>query len=102
MRSSAFALGSLESATGGFENEPNTDAEAGEHVDERVSAEQVYPAPKQVTHPRLGHAENFCYLGLLEVSRRDHLLDLDHQVRPNEQVLGLGRGKAEIPKNIAA
>ena len=77
-------LGSPETATGRFENEPNTDTEAGEHVNERVSAEQVDPASKQVTYPRLRYAENFCHLGLFEASRRDQFLDLDHQIRPNQ------------------
>jgi len=67
----ADALGSLEAAAGRFENEPHTDTQAGEHVDERVSAEEVDPAPKQVTHPRLRYTENFGHLGLLEASGRD-------------------------------
>jgi len=48
------ALGGLEAATVWFENESNTDTEAGENVDERVSAEQVYASSKQVTYSRLG------------------------------------------------
>ena len=47
------ALGSLETATGWLENETNTDTEAGEHIDKRVGAEQVYAAAKQVAHSRL-------------------------------------------------
>jgi hypothetical protein len=88
------SLGSLEAATGRFKNELNTDTQAGEHVDERVSTEQIYPAPKQVAHPRLCYAENFGRLGLLEASGRDQLLDLDHQVGSDEQVLGLVGRKA--------
>lgn len=79
-----MALGSLEAAAGRFENEPHADTQTGEHVDERVSAEKVDPAPKQVTHPRLCYTENFGHLGLLEASGFDQLLDVDHQVRPNE------------------
>jgi len=64
-------LGSFEATAGRFENEPYTDTQAGEHVDERVSAEEVNPAPKQITYPRLRYPENFGHLGLLETSGRD-------------------------------
>jgi hypothetical protein len=64
-------LGRLKTATSWFENEPHADTQAGEHVDERVSAEEVDPAPKQITHPRLRYTENFGRLGLLETSGRD-------------------------------
>jgi hypothetical protein len=101
-RQTAPLTHNVETATGRFENEPNTDTEADEHIDERVSAEQVEPASKKVTYPRLGHTENLCHLGLPEVSRRNKFLDLDHQVGSDEQVLGLIGAKAQIPKDIAA
>ncbi|MBI1998139.1 MAG: hypothetical protein HYU46_11975 [Deltaproteobacteria bacterium] len=40
-------LGRLNTATSWFENEPHADTQAGEHVDERVSAEEGDPAPEQ-------------------------------------------------------
>src|SRR5215471_21344385 len=79
-----ISLGSVDTAARRFQNEPNTDTQASEHVDERVSTEQVDPTAKQVTHPRLGYPENFCRFGLREVSRRDQFLDLDHQVGSDE------------------
>ena len=61
----------LEAAAGRFEDEPHADTQAGEHVDERVSAEEIDPAAKQVAHPRLCYTENFGHFGLLEASGRD-------------------------------
>jgi hypothetical protein len=49
-RVSAQTLGELDGATGGFKDEPNTDAEAGAHVDERVGAEPVNSAPLVTGH----------------------------------------------------
>src|SRR6266850_293539 len=95
-------LGGFETAAGRFDNEPNTHTQASEHVDECVGAEQVNPAPKQVTHPRLGHAENLCHFGLLETSGSDQLLNFNQQVRTNEQVLGLFRRKTQISEDVTA
>jgi len=60
------ALGGFEIAAGRFENETHTDTQAREHVDQRVSAEEINPASKQITHPRLRYTENFSHLGLRE------------------------------------
>ena len=64
-------LGSFDAAARRFEDEPHTDTQTGEHVDEHVGDEEVDPAAKQITHPRLRYTENFGSLCLLETSGRD-------------------------------
>ena len=77
------------------------DAQAREHIDQRIGAKEIDPASEQVADARLGYAENFCQLSLRKATRRDHLLKPDHQVRPDNEVLGLRAGKAQIAEDIA-
>jgi len=96
------SLRGLQTATGRLENDSNTDAQASEHVDERVSAKQVDPTSQQVAYPRLGHTENLRHFGLCETSGGDQFLDLDHQIRSDKQVFGLAGRKTQITEDIAA
>ena len=94
--------GNLDAATGWLEDEPHPDAKAGEHIDQGVGAEQVDAAAQEMAHPRLGYPENRGRLGLLQMSRGDDPLELDHEVGTDQQMLGFLRREAEIAEDIAA
>jgi len=62
------------------QNELGPDAKAGQHVDERVDAEEVDPAAHPVAHPGLRAPKKFGRLGLLQSARGDHLLQVGHEL----------------------
>ena len=85
-----------------LQDEPYMDAEAREHVNQSVGAEQVNPPAEHVADPRLRDAQQFGGLGLRQSSSCDDLLKLNQQVGANQEVLGLVGGEAEIAEHVAA
>ena len=96
------ASGDFLPASGRLQDEADVDAEARQHVDEAVGAEQIDPPSEHVADAWLRDAQEFRGLGLRQSSRRDGLLQLDQQVGTNQQVLGFVGGEAEIAEHIAA
>jgi hypothetical protein len=94
-------LGHLRSA-GAFHHQPDVNAEAGEHIAQRIGAEKVDASPQQVADARLTDAQQLGSVGLLQSSPGDRLLEPNQKIAANQQMLGFAGGKAEIPKNVAA
>ena len=70
-------------------------AEAGQYVDQRISTEQVDTPPKEIADARLSHAEDLGCRFLLETARCNELLHLNHEIRPDQEMLGLVVAKPE-------
>ena len=83
-------------------HEPYPNTEPREHVDESVSAEEFDPAPKEIAHTRLCNAHDPRSLRLLEASGLEYLLNLDHEVGADSEVLGLFGGEAKVTEHVAA
>jgi hypothetical protein len=60
-----------------------------QHVDKRVSAEEIDPPTEEITDARLSHTEYLGRASLFEAAGGDELLNLDHQVRSDQQMLSL-------------
>jgi hypothetical protein len=58
--------------------------QAGQHVEERIGAEQIDSSAQEIADPRLSHVEDLSDLRLLETSGGDDLLELDEQIRDEE------------------
>ena len=72
----------------------------GQYIDERIRAEQVDAPTKEITDAGLSHTE---YLGrgfLLEAAGCDEFLHLNHEVRPDQQMLGFFAAKPEVAEDI--
>src|SRR5204863_6635616 len=83
-------------------HESHLHPEAAEHVDQRFDAEEMQATPQEIADARLAHLQQLRELRLLEASRRRDLLNLDQEVRSDDEVLGLLSGEAEIAKHVAA
>src|SRR5713101_5825755 len=90
------------SSTGRLDHEPHLHPEPAEHVDQRLDAEEMQATPQEIADARLAHLQLFRELRLLQASRRHDLLNLDQEVRADDEVLGLLLGEAEIAKHVAA
>ena len=75
-------------------------AKPGQHVDERIRTEQIDPSTKEIADARLGHTEYLDCSSLFETARLDELLNLDHQVRSDQQMLGLFVPKPEVTEYV--
>jgi hypothetical protein len=95
-------LGNFGTMAGALDDEPDTNSKLGEHIDERIGAEKIDSSPQQVADARLTYVKQLGRLGLLESTGGDRLLESDHQVAANQQVLGLLGCKAKVTKNVAA
>jgi len=85
----------------GLDDQTNASAEASEHVNEGIRAEQVNPATEKVAYPRLGHSENLGSGFLLQATGVDDLLDLDHQVRSDKKMLRLLASESQVTEHVA-
>jgi hypothetical protein len=74
-----------------LENELRTDAECGQHVDERFDVEEVDSAPHQIAYARLRHAKKLGGLGLLQPACHDDFLHLRQEFCTDPQVVGFAR-----------
>src|SRR6516164_1833452 len=90
------------SSTGRLDHEPHLHSEPAEHVDQRLDAEEMQPPPQEVADARLAHLQQLRELRLLQASRGHDLLNLDQEVRADDEVLGLLLGEAEIAKHVPA
>lgn len=66
--------------------QPDTYAQARQHVDQSIGAEQINATAQEVAHPRLRDPKHSRGLGLGEMSRPDRFLHLNQQVGMDEQV----------------
>lgn len=76
------------------------EAQARQHVNEAIRAEEVDASAQQIADARLRDPKGLGCLGLRQTLRRDRLLQLNHQIGANEQVLGLFGGEPQIAKHI--
>ena len=65
------------------------EAQPRQHVNEAIRAEEVDASAQQIADARLRDPKGLGCLGLRQPLRRDHLLQLNHQIGANEQMLGL-------------
>ena len=75
-------------------------AKPGQHVDERVRTEQVDSPTEKIANTGLGYTEYLCCVSLFEAAGGDELLNLDHQVRSDQQMLGLFVPKPDVTEYI--
>lgn len=73
-----MALGNFQAMFGWFHDKLHLDAQMGKHVDKRIGAEEVDPPAKKITYARLRDSENPGRLGLLEPTRGDPFLEVNH------------------------
>ena len=59
-------------------------------------------APQEIADARLAHLQQLRERRLLQAPRRHDLLNLNQEVRADDEVLGLLLGEAEIAKHVAA
>jgi len=64
-------------------------AKPSQHVDERVSAEEIDPPTEEITDARLGHTEYLRGCSLFEATRSNEFLHLNHEIRSDQQMLSL-------------
>src|SRR6266850_464586 len=75
-------------------------SEPGQHVDQRVRTEQVDTPTEEIADAGLSHTEYLGRCSLFEAAGRDELLHLDHEVRSDQQMLGLLAAKPEVTEYI--
>src|SRR5713101_6369181 len=75
-------------------------SEPGQHVDQCVRTEQVDPPTEEIADAGLSHTEYLGRCSLFEAAGRDELLHLDHEVRSDQQMLGLLEAKPEVTEYI--
>jgi len=93
-------LGDSESFLGRGDDQPDSDPELGEQIDQGVDAEQIDSPSNQVADPGLSDAKNFGCFCLLETPGGEHLLELDEKVSSHPEVFGLLLGEAQISEDI--
>src|SRR5258708_7375550 len=77
-------------------------AEAGQHVNERIGAEQIDSSSQEIADPRLRHVEDLRDLCLLEATRGDHFLELDEQVCTDGKMLRLLARESDVAKDVTS
>ena len=100
-RSLAGALGDF-SMTRSCKGEFDLKSSLGEHVNQGVNAEEFDFALHEVAHAGLTHVKQSCGFGLLQPSRLDNPVQLNHQVGPDAKMRGLRRGEAEVLEDVTA
>src|SRR5713226_7480500 len=98
---SAHHVDRLGSSRLSFHHERHTDAHMREHVDQCVDAEQVDFAAYHIADARLRDAEQCGGSSLREPPCLEHLANLDHERRPQPQMLRLLPVKPEIAEHIS-
>lgn len=96
----AGASGDFEAPARLLHEQSDPPAQAGQHVDQGIGAEQVNPAAEQIADPRLGDAQDLGRLCLSQAAGPDDLLDMKHQGGADAEVLGPLRGEAQVPENV--
>jgi hypothetical protein len=83
-----------------LDGQPNRRPHTSEHVDERISNEEIDTASEKVAEARLHHAQCLGGSLLLKTTRRNELLYLNHEVSPDQQMLGFLSTKSQITEDI--
>ena len=90
----------LEAATTGLDGQANAGSQARQHVNECVGTEEVNPPAEKIAHAWLGHAQDVSGLSLFQSARRDQPLDLDHQIRAYQKMLGFLATKSQVTEHV--
>ena len=61
---------------------------------------EIDPSAKEVADTGLRHAEFLGCLSLLKATGGDELLNLDHEIRSDQEMLGLFAAEAEVAEHI--
>jgi hypothetical protein len=85
-----------------LDSQTHHSAEPRQHVDERVHTKQVDPTTEEIADAGLSHAEYLRGWLLLEATGCDKLLQVDHEVRSDQQMLSLLAAKPEVTEYISA
>ena len=85
---------------GRLHDQPHANSKPGQHVDQSVRAEQIDATAEEIADSRLGDPQHLGDLGLFEPAGGDGLLQVNEEVRPDQEVLGLGLRKAEVTKDV--
>lgn len=84
-----------------FRRHPHLHTGTPQHRNQRVHTEPLDLPSHQITHPRLGHSEQLCGLGLSEVVILNEPAEFDHEVGPHAKVLGFGGWESEIAEHVS-
>jgi hypothetical protein len=76
------------------------DIQPREHVDQRVSAQEIDSTLEQVAHTRLGDLEGLRCLSLCDAARCDSLLHFDKEIGAHEKMLSFLGVEADVPKHV--
>src|SRR5262249_44818679 len=82
--------------------EPDSYPGAGQHIDQRVDAEEIDLPAYEIADPRLRHPQHLRRRCLRELPARDQAADLNHKVCPEPQAFSLLRREAKILEHVAA
>jgi len=85
----------------GGDGERDVQSRTTEHADQRIDAEQADLAPHQVANAGLRDPEQLRGLSLSEAAGLNQAAQLDHQIGPELEILGLLRRKAQIQEDVA-
>lgn len=82
------------------DHQPDAHAKPRQHVDQRIGAKQVDATTQEIADARLRDSKRLRCFCLLKTPRRDCFLNLNQQVRTDEEVLGFFLREPEIPEYI--
>lgn len=85
-----------------LDGQTNRRTKAGEHIDERIGTEEVNTPAKEIADSGLSHAQSLGGSLLFEPASRDKLLHLDHEIRPDQKMLGFLATESHITEDISA
>jgi hypothetical protein len=71
----------------GPDYQPDADAKARQHVNQRIGAEQVDVTTQEITDARLRDPKRLGRFCLLKTPRRDGFLHLNQQISTDDQML---------------
>jgi hypothetical protein len=78
----------------------NAYSSVGEHIDQRIDAEQVDLATNEIADPGLRNSKEVCGRTLRQFARLDKTPDFHHQLRAKAQTLSFLRSETNIPEHI--
>jgi len=76
----------------------NARTETDKHVDDRVRAEKMEPASKEVADAWLAYAQHLRRRGLFHAPASDRLLQLKQQIGPDQEMFGLREWELSLLK----
>ena len=84
-----------------LDGQTNRRSESCEHIDQCIGTKEVDTPPEEITDARLSHAQSLGGRLLLEPTRRNELLYLNHEIRPDQQVFGLLTAKPKVTEHVS-